>query len=68
MKIKIIIEVIYCGFILYCMFKVFFLCFLMIFYFLLGIDLEVGGMFKYMIILVSYIVFYKIDIRVLMNF
>lgn len=45
MKIKIIIEVIYCGFILYCMFKVLIVCFLMIFYFLLGIDLEVGGMF-----------------------
>lgn len=67
MKIKIITEVTYCGFTLYCMFKAFSLCLPMTFHSLPGTDSEVGGMLQHTTILASYIVFYKIDIRVLMN-
>lgn len=42
MKIKIITEVTYCGFTLYCMFKAFYLCLPMTFHSLPGTDSEVG--------------------------
>lgn len=57
----------HCGFTLYCMFKAFSLCLPMTFHSLPGTDSEVGGMLQHTTILASYIVFYKIDIRVLMN-
>lgn len=43
MKIKIITEVTYCGFTLYCMFKALTVCLPMTFHSLPGTDSEVGG-------------------------